>query len=248
MERTKQTLAELREKIAAFGKENLEEMLHSLAGGITAIAPSCIVRIYLEDLTRGALSCNYATGPDQAVIREITFPINASDILVSAVFVSQQPTELRATQKQLRDADREFVTRFGIVTSSLFPITSFGKSLGVLCCDRQTEGENFDGRKKALIGQFLVDIADRLDQARKYHQQLLLSRRVDEYKKREAAGFMVRSAVRLIDKVSLASVLVPSGTGKLEILASHAENPELKAQYEALGAIGLDCPPRPGCG
>jgi transcriptional regulator with GAF, ATPase, and Fis domain len=239
MERTKQTIVELREKIAAFGKENLEEMLHSLAGGITALAPSCSVRIYLEDLTRGALSCNYATGPDQAAIREITFPINAGDILVSTVFVSQQPMELRAAQKQLCEADREFVARFGITSSSLFPITSFGKSIGVLCCDRQAEGESFDGRKKGLIGQFLVDIADRLDLARKYHQQLLLSRRVDEYKKREAAGFMVRSAVRLIDKVSLASVLVPSGTGKLEILASHAENPELKAQYEALGAIGL---------
>ncbi len=239
MEQIQQTLDELREKIAAFGKENLEEMLHTLAGGITALAPSCTVRIYLEDLTRGALSCTYCTGPHQPVIREITFPINAGDILVSTVFVSQQPTELREAGKQLRDADLEFVSRFGIVASSLFPITSFGKSLGVLCCDRQAPGEIFDGRVKGLIGQFLVDIADRLDQARKYHQQLLLSRRVDEYKKREAAGFMVRSAVRLIDKVSLASVLVPSGTGKLEILACHADKPELKAKYEALGAIGL---------
>lgn len=87
-------------------------------------------------------------------------------------------------------------------------------------------------------------IGNRLDSARKYHQQLLLARSVEEYKKRETAAFMVRSAVRLIDRLSLASVLIPvsgvNGDGALAILASHSEEPGLKALYDEQGAIDLE--------
>ncbi len=229
----------LRDKIRGFGKENLDEMLHALAAGITEIAPDCLIRIYLEDLTRGALSCAYANGLQQAEIRSGTFPIISPEILVSTAFVSQQPHELRSVTDRLNSIDREFFTRFDIAAATFLPVTSYGKSIGVLCCDRKNSGEIFTGRAKSLISQLLIDVADCLDQARKYHQQLLLARQVDEYKKREAAGFMVRSAVRLIDRVSLASVLVPA-EGRLEILASYSENPEMKAEYDALGAIGLE--------
>jgi transcriptional regulator with GAF, ATPase, and Fis domain len=232
-------IPELREKILDFGKENLDEMLHTLASGIVNFAGECTVRIYLEDLTKGALSCAYATGSDCSGIRETTFPIIASDILVSTAFVSQQIAEIRSAAR-LEGVDREFAKKFDIASSTLFPITSYGKSLGVLCCDRKRIGEIFNGRAKSVIGELLTDVADQLDQARKYHQQLLLARQVDEYKKREAAGFMVRSAVKLISKLSLASVLVPSGDGSLEILASHSRDPQMKAEYDSLGAIGLE--------
>jgi len=233
------SLPGLKEKIRDFGKENLEEMLHALATGIMEAAPECTVRIYLEDLTKGALACAYASGPDQAAIRETTFPIIAADILVSTAFVSQLPAEVHSTAR-LQGADREFAARFAIAATTLLPIASYGKSLGVLCCDRGVSGEIFSGKTKGVICQLLVDVADRLDHARKYHQQLLLARQVDEYKKREAAGFMVRSAVRLIDKLALASVLVPTGDGSLTILASHAEDLLMKEEYDSLGAIGLD--------
>ena len=59
----------------------------------------------------------------------------------------------------------------------------------------------------------MEQVAVVLDQARKYHQQILVARNIDESKKKEAARTMVRSAVRLIDKLSLASVLVPSRVG-----------------------------------
>ena len=59
----------------------------------------------------------------------------------------------------------------------------------------------------------------------------------------EAAGFMVRSAVHLIDRLSLATVMVPvtgeDGEEKMEILASHSEDPLLKAQFDAVGEIAL---------
>jgi transcriptional regulator with GAF, ATPase, and Fis domain len=93
------------------------------------------------------------------------------------------------------------------------------------------------------LTNFLSSIADKLDQARKYHQQILLTRRVEEYKKREAAAFMVKSAVRLIDRLSLASVLVPTtgahGKKRMEVLASYSADPRLKALYDDLGSIKL---------
>ena len=232
-------LTRLIEKIAAFGKENLDEMLHALASGIVDSAGGCSVRIYLEDLTIGALSCAYASGSDHAAIRNSPFPIIAPDSIVSAVFVTQQSTDIRSTDR-LAGEDRSFTKKFDIAATTLFPITSSGRAIGVLCCDRNREGEIFSGRTKAVIGELLTDIAVRIDQARKYHQQLRLARQVDSYKKREAAGFMVRSAVRLIDKLSLASVLIPAGDGKLEVLASHSEDPQLKAEYDSLGAVGLE--------
>src|SRR5512133_2772159 len=106
------SLPGLKDKIRDFGKENLDEMLHALASGIMATAPSCTVRIYLEDLTKGALTCAYASGPNQAAIRGTLFPIIAANILVSATFVSQLPAEVHSTHR-LEGADRDFATRFG---------------------------------------------------------------------------------------------------------------------------------------
>ena len=55
---------------------------------------------------------------------------------------------------------------------------------------------------------------------------------------------MVRSAVRLVEKVALASVLTPTvtvdGSAALEVLSSYAEEPELQEQYDRLGAILLE--------
>ncbi|BDV43862.1 Fis family transcriptional regulator [Geotalea uraniireducens] len=236
-------LAALRERIAGYGKENLEEMLHAVAEGVRLVSGEERLRIYLEDLTRGVLSCVYASEPLAEAIREVSFPIISSDAVVSSVFVSQYAAEYRTTRDNPHRLDREFAQRFAIQSSYLLPIVSLGKSIGVICIDRDRPGELIDARSKTVLGEFATAVADRLDFARKYHQQLLLARRVEMYKKREAATFMVQSAVRLIDKLVLASVLVPitgaDGTTHMAILASHSEDPQLKAIYDAQGEIAL---------
>jgi transcriptional regulator with GAF, ATPase, and Fis domain len=239
MESIKSQLAQLRDKIAGFGKENLEEMLHATAAAVRLVTGREGIRIYLEDLTRGALSCSYSAS-QFGDLRDITFPIISKDAMVSSVFVSQYPAEFRDTASNPLLLDKDFCKRFGICSSYLYPLTSHGKSIGVICIDSGNQGETVQSRAKSVLGEFVPAIAGQLDFARKYHQQLMLARSVEEYKKREAATFMVKSAVRLIDRLSLASVLVPSGTGSLEILASHAEDPELLARYNELGAIGLE--------
>ena len=139
-------LAALRDKINDFGKENLEEMLHALAEGIRLLAGRERVRIYLEDLTRGALACAYASGPFAADIKRVTFPIISADAVVSSVFASQYPADFRASATQGLSLDRDFTNRFAITASVLLPITSLGKSIGVACVDQERSGEVLSGR------------------------------------------------------------------------------------------------------
>ncbi len=244
MQFTRYQIVHLQEKIAGFAKENLDEMLHAVAEGARMVTGSERIRIYLEDLTCGALSCAYASGPSASEIAEITFPIVSPDAMVSTIFISRVPSEHNPADGEGPSLDRVFAERFGIAYSCLIPLTSQGKSLGVVCIDSENPRETIGAPARGLLCEFVESIGEKLDLARKYHQQLLLARRVEEYKKREAAGFMVRSAVRLIDRLSLAAVLVPV-TGKyggetMEILASHSEDPVLKAQFDAMGEIALE--------
>jgi transcriptional regulator with GAF, ATPase, and Fis domain len=231
---TEERLARIGEKIASFGKENLDEMLHMVGEGVRLVSSLERVRIYLEDLTRGALSCAYCCGDFAGEIREETFPIISSEASVSLTFVTQKMAQFRYPAESGLPLDQDFSGRFYIDATTLLPITSRGKSIGVACMD----GALLSLEQIQILAPFLTQAGERVDQARKYHQQLLLARRVELYKKREAAGFMVRSAVRLIDGLTVAAVLVPA-RGGMEVLASHAEDPELKALYDSVGNIGL---------
>ena len=90
-------ISELRDKINNYGKENLEEMLFAAAEGIKLATGCERIRVYLEDLTRGALSCLYASGALSDEIKRITFPIISADALVSRAFVSQSSADIRDT-------------------------------------------------------------------------------------------------------------------------------------------------------
>lgn len=233
----------LRVKIAGYGKENLTELLYVLAEGVGYISGLSRVRIYVEDLIAGALVCVHAVGPDTADIRGISFPMMSQDCLVSRVFAGQYPAEFRQGAVDDVGIDAQLAERFAIAGSSCLPLVSRGKSIGVLCLDREAGDKEPNGQIKSGLADFLAVVADRLDEARSYHQQVQLARRLEESKKHEAAARMVRSAVRLVDKVVLASVLTPAvasdGSVALEILASYAEDSDLHDQYDRLGAIWL---------
>ena len=237
-------LSSLRGKIATYGKENQGELLYALGEGARLLSGCQRVRIYLEDLTRGVLSCVHASGDEAEEISRQVFPINSSETVVSRVFVKQYPVDFQADVQPLGTADRLFADRFGLHSSYIMPVVSLGKSIGVLCLDAESDASPISTQGKSLLADFCGYVADRLDQARIYHQQVQLSRRLEERKSREAAGMMVASAVSLIEKLSLASVLVPvarpdSSGDSLEILASYSEDSELKTMYDQQGAIGL---------
>ncbi|NVN89145.1 MAG: sigma 54-interacting transcriptional regulator [Desulfuromonadales bacterium] len=236
-------LAPLRSKIVTYGKENQGELLYALTEGAQLLTGNERVRIYLEDLTRGALSCVHATGPLEKELREVTFPIISTETVVSSVFTSQYPTEFRASQGIESSTDNDFARRFGFCSSYVTPIVSLGKSIGVLCIDQETHGEALSAPARSQLADFAGFIANRLDQARIYHQQVQLVRRLEEFRTREAASMMVKSAVRLVKKVSLASVLILSPmdetTFSLKILASYSDDEQLRTLYDQQGTIDL---------
>ena len=234
---------EFQTAIAAYGKENLGELLYALAETSSELAGCEQIRIYLEDLTRGTLTCVHAAGPLGKELVETTFPIVSKEAIVSSVFVSQLPFDFKLSGTGKNSPDHEYAARFRIRSSYIMPVVSLGKSIGVLCIDRDHPGEVLGSHAKMQLAELAGIVAAPLDQARIYHQQVRLARRLEEFKAREAAGMMVRSAVKLIEKVSLAAVLVPThqdgDSGVLENLASFSVDENLKRKYDQLGALDL---------
>lgn len=229
------------ERFETFGKENLEEVLHLLTSAIQQITGRRHCRIYLEDLTEGALSCMGAPGGVVEGLRKKAFALNDDHFLVSRVYRDQQETGV----DNLADTPDDMPVAGGRGGSSYFlPLVHRGRSIGVICLDRGRPGEFPREDVLQKLRRLFSVVAPGLDRARRYHQQLILSHHVDEAKKREAAHFMVRSAARLIDRVALASVLVPTpsdidGERTLEILASYSKEPEARRLYEQEQRINL---------
>lgn len=237
--------AQYAEKINSYGKENIEDILHVIAESVNHLTQQNRCRIYLEDLTSGSLACVIATGLHAGELSDMSFPINTNAFLVSSVYASQEETIQEDFSTLRSDYARELAKRFQISASYLMPLLHNDRAIGVLCVDSGRTGQipSLDQRRDLI--DFLAQVGPTLDQARKYHQQLVLARRVDERKKLEAAFYMVKSAVRLIDNLSLASVLIPSPLNSdseaegLQILASYSEEREAKKLYEEEQLISL---------
>ena len=225
-----------------FGKENLVEILRRISQGVQLLCGGGQCRIYLEDLTMGSLSCVAAESDNLQGISEAIFPINDSFFPIPQTY--QQKREMSVASlarhaKAATTADESYEQSY-----YLLPILHLGRAIGVVSLDRSG---TLQPPPEALLRQLrklLSEAAPSLNRARKYHQQLLLARRVDEAKKREAALFMVKSAAQLIDRVALASVLIPVASGidgerTLEILASYSKEREAQRLYEEEKLINL---------
>ncbi len=236
-------LARIRTRLREFDKENLEDILHLVLDATTLITRQSRVRIYLEDLTAGRLTCAAATGPHAESLRRRSFPLTGGDFLVSQVYLNQEPVQVLEPDRFPSPTARGLAGEFGIQATCQLPIVHQGRAVGVLCLDSSRRRQLPGDEEIETLRQFLDDAAGVIDQARKYHQQVLLAREIDAAKSQQAAFFMVRSAVRLIDKLTLASVLVPrptdSGENVLEILASYSPDKEIKRRYEAERQIEL---------
>ncbi len=231
------------ENFGRFGKENLDEILHMLIEGVLKLSEGGRCRIYLEDLTQGALTCVAAAGGEVGRVREKSFPINNRSFLVSQVY--QQQEELAIDDLTKHPDDMPITSGIRQAGASyLLPLAHNNQPIGVLCLDRGRPGQFPQSNQLQLLRQLLAAITPTLDSARKYHQQLQLARKVDEAKKREAALFMVQSAAHLIDRVALASVLIPipteiEGERTLQILAAYSKEPEAGTLYEEERLINL---------
>ncbi len=236
-------LKEFQTAIATYGKENLGELLYALAAQGASLSGRQQIRIYLEDLTRGTLSCVHAVGIVGKERAETSFPIVSEEMIVPRVFVSQLPEDFTFSNGAVDSPDYRCAGQFNFSSSCVMPIVSLGKSIGVICFDTGQPAQTMDNQLKADLAELTGMVAPSLDQARIYHQQVRLARSLEKFKAREAANMMVKSAVKLIEKVSLAAVLIPSGTegtpGSLENLASFSTDGRLKVMYDQLGTLDL---------
>lgn len=232
------------QRITSYGKENLADILHEIGEAVPLITRQSRFRLYLEDLTGGILSCVLATGRLRQAIHDHVFSLTDENYLVSRVYIEQQDAEF-ADRERLPPHARQLAEDFGLMASTQLPLVHMGRSIGVLCVDSSRIGSILNDESRQALHDFLTLVAPVLDQARKYHQQIIVARRIDESKKKEAARTMVRSAVRLIDKLTLASVLVPSRMGAddqgqgLQVLASYAQDRETQRLYEDEKLIDL---------
>ncbi|MDX9709850.1 MAG: GPMC system transcriptional regulator [Trichloromonas sp.] len=238
-------LSHLKGKIAGYGKENLEDILHVLLGAVTLITRQNRCRVYLEDLTGGILVCAAANGAQAQAVKGRSFPLNNTDYLVSRVYMTQQAVLVENVAALAGPNALELAERFEIRACYLVPLIHQGRSAGVLSVDSSRVGRVPGEAQRRVLREFLDEVVPPIDQARKYHQQIVLARRVDQAKKKEAALLMVKSAVRLIDKLTLASVLIPSPLGLeskeegLQVLASYTKDKGARQLYEDEKLINL---------
>jgi transcriptional regulator with GAF, ATPase, and Fis domain len=232
------------QKITSFGKENLVDILHEIGEAIPLITGQSRFRFYLEDLTGGILSCVLASSRARQSIIDHVFALTDENYLVSMVYIGQQDAEF-SDRHDLPDRARQLAEDFGLMASTQLSLVHKGRSIGVVCIDSTRIGKTLDEEGRQTLRAFLEQVAPVLDRACKYHQQIIVARNIDESKKKEAARTMVRSAVRLIDKLSLASVLVPSRIGTevegrgLQVLASYAQERGIQRLYEDEKLIDL---------
>lgn len=226
-----------------FGKENLAEILRRLSEGIQLLCGGGNNRIYLEDLTIGSLRCATTDGRDVPESYIESFPVN--DRFFPVPLVYQQKREMPVGNLSRHPNAVPFKLQKQTEESYyLLPILHLGRAIGVLCLDRTRQSQTPDDLLLRQLRKLLSESAPTLNRARKYHQQLLLARRVDEAKKREAALFMVQSAAQLVERVALASVLIPvasdiDGERTMQILASFSKEREAGRLYEEEKMINL---------
>ncbi|MDH7500477.1 MAG: GAF domain-containing protein, partial [candidate division NC10 bacterium] len=249
MEKRLQQLNQLQNKIKSYGKENLHDILHFVTDGIELTTGCQRSRIYLEDMTEGMLICAYARGEREVDIRGTSLLFDPRQSLISQAFLEKNPLIAASLKESEGTVEAELAAKFGIKSSTIIPIVQGETAIGVICIDSDHKGETVSREQLKVIHKFLEGIAPSINIARKYHQQIVLGKQVDEVKKREAAFRMVRSAVKLVDKLCLASILVPgeaanppTASAHLEILATYSRDPAHKNIYEDRSKISL----RPG--
>ncbi len=188
------------QKIKKYGKENLADILHEIGEAVPLFTRQSRFRLYLEDLTGGILICVLATGRTRQTVHKHVFSLTDENYLVSRVYIEQRDAEF-ANRERLSPQARQLAEDFGIMASTQLPLVHKGRSIGVICVDNMRIGSTLDDESRQTLRVFLTLVAPVLDRARKYHQQIIVARRIDASKKKEAARTMVRSAVRLIDKM-----------------------------------------------
>ncbi len=203
-------LSNLGTKLQSFDKESLSDILHFTATGIKAIFQCDSVRFYLEDLYEGMLICHYVTGQNQPDKHRITKYISSKESISSQAFYDNEVTVSWDIEGGLSNFRNPYESIAGIKSTAVFPIMFQMRPIGTLNLDWNKEGRNLTSSQIDSIVSFLTTISPIIQRAKSYHQKISFSKHLDNARKKDGAWLMMRSAVNLIEKLELASVLIPS--------------------------------------
>jgi transcriptional regulator with GAF, ATPase, and Fis domain len=203
------TLKKLSQTLSSYEKENLSEILHLLATGLKDIYRCDTVRIYLEDLYEGMLICNYVTGQNLPDQHRITKYISPKESITSKAFYENSVVVSWNVPGGFSSFRNPLETLSNIKSTAVFPITYQMRPIGTLSLDWKKEGEFLTNEDIEEITAFLGENCPIVEKAKRYHQDISFSRHLDTARKKDGAWLMMRSAVNLIENLTLASVLIP---------------------------------------
>ncbi len=209
-------LQKLSQKLQKFDKENLSDILHFTATRLKSLYKCKMVRIYLEDMYEGMLVCQYVTGQNRVEQQPITQFISPEASIMSQAFIENKVVLSWELPGGFASFRNPFEKISEINASVAFPITHQLCPFGTLSLDWQETGEHLAAADINAITAFLAEISVIIERAKRFHQKISFSKHLDLARKKEAAYIMVRSAVNLVDKLTLASVLVPASPPSLE--------------------------------
>jgi transcriptional regulator with GAF, ATPase, and Fis domain len=238
----KDDLQKLTDQIKTFGKENLSDILHYTAIGLKSIIGCHMVRVYLEDLHQGILICQYMTDQKNPYEQQVTKFISPRDSITSQAFYENKIIRSWDLLEGFIKYRNPFEKMSGVQASVVFPIIHELRPIGSLTLDWEKEGAFISNEKIDAVNNFLSNISIMIDRAKRFHQQISFSRQLDLARKKEATWMIVRSAVKLIDKVALASVFIPASsnfsklnqtnpTDQVEIIAVYSKNKDDVPKY-----------------
>jgi hypothetical protein len=233
-------LENLSRTLSHFEKENLSEILHLLATDLKNTYLCNSVRIYLEDLYEGMLICHYVTGQDQPDQHRITKYISPKESITSKAFYENSVVVSWDVPGGFTSFRNPALSN--IKSPAVFPITYQMRPIGTLSLDWNEEGIFLNSESIEHITNFLGEISPIIEKAKRYHQNISFSRHLDDARRKDGAWLMMRSAVNLIENLTLASVLVPvsitqvpqksgSPSDLMEILAVYSQKFEHAGIY-----------------
>jgi len=224
-------LQKLSGTLSAYEKENLSEILHMLATGLKSTYQCDSVRIYLEDLYEGMLICHYVTGQNRPDQHRITKYISPKESITSKAFYENSVVVSWDVPGGFSSFRNPLETLSNIKSTAVFPITYQMRPIGTLSLDWNEEGEFLTAVTIEEITRFLGENSPVIEKAKRYHQNISFSRHLDTARKKDGAWLMMRSAVNLIENLSLASVLVPVTQTPAQKSGSPSDLVEILAVY-----------------
>ena len=188
------------------------------------------------------LICHYVTGQNQPDQHRITKYISPKESITSKAFYENSVVVSWDVPGGFFSFRNPLEALSNIKSTVVFPITYQMRPIGTLSLDWNNEGEFLTTEAIEEITRFLGENSPIIEKAKRYHQNISFSRHLDTARKKDGAWLMMRSAVNLIENLTLASVLVPvshtqppqksgSPSDLVEILAVYSQKFEHASIY-----------------